>query len=302
FRRQLEIALRDREADYNKDGYISGSELGQYIQNTVTDAAPSPQDGKICDRDLNKGDFVFAVGLARQEVKIVPPDMGDWDIGSVSIASGSLTINTTTEGHLSITINNTSRDIAYLPDYSTLPIPKISAGNLEVRMVYADGYTENKTVTVEPDKTAEVNFNYRPVPVPDPNLNPDPPGRPPQLGRGPYYSTGKKIGTGFLNLALGLGSFTMGDLGGGLIVAGGYTASAAMIVTEILLMEDGVVGTIGLGVAGAAALFGFIRPFMYDRQLVKQNSAPQFMSRVNAGITPDGRGNATLTFSYTHRF
>ncbi|MDR0878020.1 MAG: caspase family protein, partial [Treponema sp.] len=35
FRRQLEMALRGREADLNHDGYVSGSELGDFLQSSV---------------------------------------------------------------------------------------------------------------------------------------------------------------------------------------------------------------------------------------------------------------------------
>jgi hypothetical protein len=131
FRRELVRALRDSEADYNKDGYVSGSELGQYIQNTVTDSVQSPQYGKINNRDLNRGDFIFSVG-ARQQVN--PTDGArrqvdlasithELELGNISIASGALRINTTTAGHLSILINNTNQDIGDLPGNATLPIP-----------------------------------------------------------------------------------------------------------------------------------------------------------------------------------
>jgi hypothetical protein len=75
FRRQLEAALRGREADYNKDGYVSGSELGDFLQSTVVNYSNNsqhPQYGKIRDPDLDKGDFVFEVGRASPAVTAVP--------------------------------------------------------------------------------------------------------------------------------------------------------------------------------------------------------------------------------------
>jgi hypothetical protein len=224
------------------------------------------------------------------------------ELGSLSIASGALKINTTTAGHLSILINNTNQDIGELPGNATLPIPKISAGDLVVQMVYADGFTEKQTVTVERDRMAEVNFTYRPSPLPSPD-EPPAAGNPVRTVNKPYFSTGRKIGAGFLNLALGLGSFTMGDPGGGVMILGGYAASAALILTEVYLMEDGIIGTVGLGVAGVSAILGFIRPYLYDNKLVKRNSASiQPLSGLNAGIVPDRRGKPVLTLSYTHRF
>ena len=52
------------EADMNNDTYVTGSELGEYIQTTVTNYsynAQHPQYGKIRNRYLDKGDFVFKI-------------------------------------------------------------------------------------------------------------------------------------------------------------------------------------------------------------------------------------------------
>ena len=51
-------------ADLNEDGFVTGSELGMYLQSTISKAssgAQSPQYGKINDYDLSLGDFVFQV-------------------------------------------------------------------------------------------------------------------------------------------------------------------------------------------------------------------------------------------------
>ena len=61
FCRQFLDAL-DGEGDGNGDGYITGSELGEYLQSTVVNYSHDsqhPQYGKIRDRRLDKGDFVF---------------------------------------------------------------------------------------------------------------------------------------------------------------------------------------------------------------------------------------------------
>lgn len=52
------------EADMNKDGYISGSELGEFLQTSVVNYsydAQHPQYGKIRNPKLDKGDFVFVI-------------------------------------------------------------------------------------------------------------------------------------------------------------------------------------------------------------------------------------------------
>ncbi len=61
FRQQFIAALQD-EGDHNGDGYVTGSELGIFLENTVinyTKNAQHPQYGKIRDPYLDKGDFVF---------------------------------------------------------------------------------------------------------------------------------------------------------------------------------------------------------------------------------------------------
>jgi hypothetical protein len=78
FRRQVEAGLRNREADYNKDGYVSGSELGDFLQSTVvnyTNNSQHPQYGKIRDPNLDKGDFVFEVGRVPAPEVIPAPIM-----------------------------------------------------------------------------------------------------------------------------------------------------------------------------------------------------------------------------------
>ncbi len=71
FREQFVAAL-DGEADVNKDGYVTGSELGIFLQDTVINYSKStqhPQYGKIRNRNLDKGDFVFQIAAAP------PPDI-----------------------------------------------------------------------------------------------------------------------------------------------------------------------------------------------------------------------------------
>jgi len=61
FRRQF-IAGLEGDADVNKDGFITGTELAQFIEESVTNytrRAQTPQYGKIRDPYLDKGDFVF---------------------------------------------------------------------------------------------------------------------------------------------------------------------------------------------------------------------------------------------------
>lgn len=63
FRRQFVEAL-DGEADLNRDGYVTGTELGEFLQDKVINYsrnAQHPQYGKLRNPNLDKGDFVFAL-------------------------------------------------------------------------------------------------------------------------------------------------------------------------------------------------------------------------------------------------
>lgn len=61
FRQQLVSGL-DGEADINKDGFITGTELGEFLTEKVINYSRNnqhPQYGKIRNPHLDKGDFVF---------------------------------------------------------------------------------------------------------------------------------------------------------------------------------------------------------------------------------------------------
>ncbi|MBU2645421.1 SUMF1/EgtB/PvdO family nonheme iron enzyme [bacterium] len=61
FREQF-IGALEGEGDLNKDGYVTGSELGDFLETTVINYSREgqhPQYGKIRNRHLDKGDFVF---------------------------------------------------------------------------------------------------------------------------------------------------------------------------------------------------------------------------------------------------
>lgn len=64
------------EADLSRDSFITGTELGMYLQDRVAyyDAGQTPQYGKIRDPDLDKGDFVFT--LTPGDAVAPPPQAG----------------------------------------------------------------------------------------------------------------------------------------------------------------------------------------------------------------------------------
>jgi uncharacterized caspase-like protein len=67
FRAQFIRAL-EGDGDANTDGFMTGTELGEYIQSSVTNYSKNsqhPQYGKIRNPNLDKGDFVFLVGTPK---------------------------------------------------------------------------------------------------------------------------------------------------------------------------------------------------------------------------------------------
>ena len=64
FREEFVTALTTDEADTNQDGYLTGTELGTFLQENVINYSydtQHPQYGKIRNKRLNKGDFVFVL-------------------------------------------------------------------------------------------------------------------------------------------------------------------------------------------------------------------------------------------------
>jgi TolB-like protein len=112
---------------------------------------------------------------------------------------------------------------------------------------------------------------------------------------------GASFGYGVLNLALGLGSFVQKDLGGGLTLLGAYAAAGGLIAWELTLKYDddlaGIPGAVGIGVAGAAVLYGFIRPFVVNRN----RALAAQVDRINFSFVP-GTGGVATRLSYTLRF
>lgn len=71
FRQQFIQALQG-EGDINRDGFLTGTELGEFLQSRVINyskGAQHPQYGKIRNPHLDKGDFVFLIPQNGDEKK-----------------------------------------------------------------------------------------------------------------------------------------------------------------------------------------------------------------------------------------
>jgi formylglycine-generating enzyme required for sulfatase activity len=77
FRKLFIRALRGEEhADANGDGYLTGSELGNYLGDRVVNLqmGQTPRYGKLRDPDYDRGDFVFSLGGPDKKQKSVAVD------------------------------------------------------------------------------------------------------------------------------------------------------------------------------------------------------------------------------------
>jgi TolB-like protein len=122
----------------------------------------------------------------------------------------------------------------------------------------------------------------------------------------PPKPAGQKIGTGALNVLLGLGSYLEGDISGGITLTAGYAVAAGLVAVEMTMLDwdnpaVGVPATTGVSMAGLTLVYGFARPFIY-------NYSPQLASvmdntQFKIARLPDdyGRGTA-VQLSYSIKF
>jgi len=117
---------------------------------------------------------------------------------------------------------------------------------------------------------------------------------------------GEKIGTGALNIVLGLGSYLEGDITGGITLTAGYAVAAGLFVVEALALDwdspaVGIPATAGAAVAGLAIAYGFARPFIYNHS----SQAAAIMDNTQLKIAQaSDTGNGALVFqlSYSIKF
>jgi len=86
-------ALRYGFADTNKDGYVTGQELGLYMWNKVPQhTEQTPQYGKIQDYQLSRGDFVFVIGSGTTVIVIPPVPVQGSEPPVTIVKQGNLSI------------------------------------------------------------------------------------------------------------------------------------------------------------------------------------------------------------------
>jgi len=144
FRKEFENALRNGAADSDKDGYITGTELGLYLYNQVsnyTNGEQNPRVEKLKDTNLDKGDFVFFVnttqiGTSAAIVKI--PDPQPQQGAKITPVPVSTLEKETKE----FFIGTWKADISYNENYDSYRITLLSNGSCKVILSNDDAEQE----------------------------------------------------------------------------------------------------------------------------------------------------------------
>jgi TolB-like protein len=110
----------------------------------------------------------------------------------------------------------------------------------------------------------------------------------------------ENIGTGALNMVFGLGSWLERDISGGLTLSAGFAASAALFMVEAFALDwdnpaVGVPATIGVTVASLTLVYGFARPFIYNRS----TKAVAFLDNMKIQVVPVSERETGLRLSYS---
>lgn len=129
FREQFVSALTSDMADGNKDGYLTGSELGDFLQTTVTNYSYNsqhPQFGKIRNPMLDKGDYVFIVPGHIMDIQTAGNDLSPVLGDAVEIkSSGSIELTSQIKGLLILD----GKELGEVAPNTIVPINNITVGD-----------------------------------------------------------------------------------------------------------------------------------------------------------------------------
>lgn len=141
-------ALQYNLADLNGDNYVSGTELGLYLQAKVPQHSDqSPQFGKIGDYELSRGDFIFlAGGNLDDQVTDKPKNY------SKRAKYGSLQITSSPSGS---SVKVDGKPAGQTP----VQLDRIPPGSVRIS-IFKDGYHEKEQlVTIKKGRKTAVNFD-----------------------------------------------------------------------------------------------------------------------------------------------
>ena len=151
-------ALSFGVGDLDKDGYVTGTELGLYLQSTVPKyAQQKPQFGKIRDYELARGDYVFRISSRTQTLQPSPP------IPPPITPAPSL-------GHIHIMVNVEDAKVYLNGRYTGKahtgkPLSKrnLATGSMEVRVEAGGHKVDTRIVEILPNQWSRVQFELNPL-------------------------------------------------------------------------------------------------------------------------------------------
>ena len=151
------IEALDGKADSDKDGYLTGSELGYFLKKEVIQFSNNrqhPQSGKINDSRLDDGDFVFVMsyaGIPSSQRELTPQIGEERSI----LKYGKLELTTKIGGALYL-------DGAYIKQVNAntvFPINNLTEGTHTVKI--SGDETVEKRITISPNQTIYVTINKK---------------------------------------------------------------------------------------------------------------------------------------------
>ena len=144
FRKEF-IAALSGAADNDKDGYITGTELGTFIQKTVINYshdAQHPQYGKIRNPNLDKGDFIFVLNPAG----LKPPGI---------VRFGNLNLTSQFPGTLYLD----EALFKQIGSNTLVPLTNLSEGNHTLKITGEE--TQEQVLYILPDQTVTYTFERK---------------------------------------------------------------------------------------------------------------------------------------------
>jgi len=91
FREYFVEALKKRAADSNNDGYVTGTELGEFLKERVSNSSSGrqhPQSAKLNNPKWDKGDFVFSFGGNEQNENVPRAGLDSYNQGLAFLNRG----------------------------------------------------------------------------------------------------------------------------------------------------------------------------------------------------------------------
>ncbi|GHV81716.1 hypothetical protein AGMMS49991_02740 [Spirochaetia bacterium] len=171
----------------------------------------------------------------------------------------------------------------------------------------------------------DIDTLMRPAPVPNAvaagiPVSPSPPIAPAPLAPPPIadFTTEERVLGALLNPLLGIGSITMGDLGGSLIIISGYALAVGLFSWEFIGIapdiakngEDsyfwdkaGIPGAVAIGIVGLTTIFGILRPIFYHKPgSVRNAKVAAALKGINLAVVPSSTGIKSVHLGYSFKF